>query len=439
MNAEEVRQLERATVGRLLYRSQPGANQVDALDVLDKLEPGDFSDDDARNVFAAMGAAYSDTTGGASVEAIIRRDPRITFATLSELMEAGGRFSLQSLDDMAAAVARAAKVRRVSASLKAAACDAGTDPDKALDAVLLLADREEGRRAGKGPELITAAEEWRRMQTEAVEHQRRGMVGIPSGFRGLDRISGGFRPGWLVVGGGKTSVGKSLLAVGAVSQAIRDGRRALIVSVEMSVRTYRARLAAWGTGIPVSRQEMGDLRAGEAVALARAYGEQDAAGLVIRDDVADLEEIARLAMKEKARAGLSLVVVDFLQNVTVRGMVSIYERNAAVAIRLQSLAKQIDAPIFALSQLSNETAREGVKGLLAFRGAGEIAHAADLAFTILDLDGDDTARRLAVRKHRHGGLGEIKLRFNDSFTRFEEEHERAFWRGNRGLDYAARD
>lgn len=442
MTAEELRGNELALVGCVLDRCDfPEDTHGDTLDILDAVNVDDFADPEARSAWREIRALCSDESGFPSSIAVISA-AGLSFSWLADLRSnylAVSRTRANMLE-LARIVADDGRRRRVQAGLKEAATIG--DASDAMMAALRLIEREDESRTR--PAAITAAEEWLRMQAESGDHRKRGLIGLPSGFQELDRMTGGLEPGWLIVAGGRTSVGKSLLAVGTVSRCILDGRRAVIISTEMDAKTYRARLAAWDTNVSLPRQKMqDDLTDGERFALERAYRDQDAAGLMIRNDLRNFDDICRFARREAMRGDLALLVVDYVQNIRVRGVASIYERMSIVGEGLLELAQQVRAPLLALSQLSNSTAREGAEHI-EFKGAGEIAASADLGLFLLDDDKTDkTSRKIEVRKNRNGRLGDIRLRFNQTFTRFDEVREgypTGKWgRGNKGADYAARD
>ena len=115
------------------------------------------------------------------------------------------------------------------------------------------------------------------------------------------------------------------------------------------------------------------------------------------------------------------MAIDYLQNIWGKG--SIYERMSAMAPQLQFLAKELQITIIALSQINNESARETSGPVIGYKGAGEIAAAADFGIIIERYPRDSINKdklKVSIRKNRHGQVGDAEFEFADNYTSLKE-------------------
>jgi replicative DNA helicase len=118
-------------------------------------------------------------------------------------------------------------------------------------------------------------------------------------------------------------------------------------------------------------------------------------------------------------SGLDVVFIDFIQNLTKKGAGGKYEMAADIALDLQALAKELRCHIVALSQIPNDEGKQD-SGLLVYKGAGEIAAAADVGMLIKRAKNPDNMLELQIRKNRHGMLTKFYMEFQNNWTRLEE-------------------
>jgi replicative DNA helicase len=223
---------------------------------------------------------------------------------------------------------------------------------------------------------------------------------------------------WAIAGG--TSSGKSTL----LSQILVEGllQRAVVAvfSLEMPIAWQLARLTGAYLRKSPTRVFMGDLDESEQLqcqGTLELFGETP---LYIFREIAELSEICAAARRIRAEHGrLDLVAVDFIQNVAVRGAGAQMERMAAASTELQRLSGEINCCMLIASQLSNEAVREKGGGILTFRYASELGHAADVAMELVSKTNGTVD--LLVRKNRSGRLGKIPLRWGNEYSRFEVE------------------
>jgi len=256
------------------------------------------------------------------------------------------------------------------------------------------------------------------MQT-VEKNSKKELLGSRTGIRGLDALTLGLVPTWTWGIGAPTSAGKTQLACQIVNEAILQGSVVLYLSLEMSTDWILSRVLGANRGINPTDIYMGKTPpelTGTIEGVLALYGDSP---LYVRDDVTELSEIEKAARAVRNRESrLDLVVVDFIQNVAVRGVHQILERQATAATRLQALARETGACVIVLSQLSNDAVREEGNGILSFRYNSELAHAVDVALT-LHPDKNGTTS-LLVRKNRSGRTGALTVWWAGNYSRFEE-------------------
>lgn len=258
---------------------------------------------------------------------------------------------------------------------------------------------------------------WEDVKRQAAENKGRRTLGLPTPWKTLNRKTSGFRAGMFWVLGGYTSSGKSTIANEMIYHLLELGHRVVVFSLEMSTETTMLRLAARHAGVSPLDVLLGRFDRNEADLLEAAFDMMQSSGLVVYEDVVHLPDIQGAVIQELKRGPIGLVVIDFIQN--LQGDGSIYERMSRAAIELQSFFKLQRTCALVLSQLPNQAVREPSQ-VIAYKGAGELAAAADVGLEIfIDQEHPDTID-LRIRKHRHGPTGSQRLKWNWSFTALEE-------------------
>jgi replicative DNA helicase len=328
-------------------------------------------------------------------------------------------------------IAGAALVRRLVAAA-AEIIEAGfepkalSDPDAFADwaqmAVLAAGSRRNRRIALKRlVEVIDAA-------LAGVRGRLAGELGgVPSGFDDLDCMTGGFRPGQLVVLGARPAMGKSAWALNvAVSVADRGGP-VLLVSAEMAGQELGLRVLT-SAGVPSDRLASGQIDDVDVRRLQARRDELADLPLFI-DDTANptLGHVRGQARRLATREALTLVVVDYVGLVTGEGRRERRELEvAAVSQGLKGLARELHVPVLALVQLNrNVEQRPDKRPMLSdLRDSGQQEADADLVLflyrdAIYDRDADPGMAELIVAKHRNGPTGIVKLTWLPGRMTFE--------------------
>jgi replicative DNA helicase len=253
--------------------------------------------------------------------------------------------------------------------------------------------------------------------------------GVPTGFRDLDELLGGLHRGDLIVLAARPSVGKSALAASIAYQVGSAEGRVSIFSLEMGRDQYAQRLAAIDSGINLHGLRHGHMRMAELEAYMQTLGRlaglpiaiSDAAGASVRDIRA---RILRRAAKDGAP---DLVIIDYLQLMVGSRGESRQQEVSDISRGLKTLARELDVPILALSQLSRavEGRTSHVPMLSDLRESGAIEQDADVVAFIYreELYDRETDKKgiaeIHIAKHRNGPIGVAPMRFDANTTRFQ--------------------
>jgi replicative DNA helicase len=276
---------------------------------------------------------------------------------------------------------------------------------------------------------------------ERIEQLQSGdgaVTGVPSGFVDLDRLTAGFQRSDLVILAARPSMGKTALALNIVQHAaIEHNTPIAIFSLEMSKDQLVQRLLCSEGLVDAQRLRRGQLRDDDYPKLARAAGLLGTAPIWIDDSAA----LTPLAMRSKARRlkaehDIALVIVDYLQLMQGPGDVENRQQEISYISRsLKALAKELDVPVLALSQLSRAPEQRGGEHrrpqLSDLRESGAIEQDADVVVFIyrqefydgpVDPKTNESIEGIAevlVGKQRNGPTGNLKLHFKREYTRFD--------------------
>jgi replicative DNA helicase len=276
---------------------------------------------------------------------------------------------------------------------------------------------------------------------ERIEQLQAGagaVTGVPTGFSDLDRLTAGFQKGDLVIIAARPSMGKTALALNCVQHsAIEHSIGVAIFSLEMSKDQLVQRLLCSEGLVDAQRLRRGQLHDDDYPKLARAAGLLGTAPIWIDDSAA----LTPLAMRSKARRlkaehDIGLVVVDYLQLMQgPRDSENRQQEISYISRALKALAKELEIPVVALSQLSRAPEQRGGEHrrpqLSDLRESGAIEQDADVVCFIyrqefydgpVDPKTNESIEGLAellVAKQRNGPTGNIKLYFKKEYTRFD--------------------
>ncbi|MDI6703770.1 MAG: replicative DNA helicase [bacterium] len=255
--------------------------------------------------------------------------------------------------------------------------------------------------------------------------------GVPSGFIDLDIKTSGFQSSDLIIIAGRPSMGKSSLCLNIVQHAgIRNRMPVAIFSLEMSKEQLVQRMLCSEARVSVHKLRTGFLSESDWPRLTTAAGILSEAPIFIDDTPAiQIVELKAKARRIKARENVGLIVIDYLQLMQGRGGAENRQQEISEISRsLKALAKELDIPIIALSQLSRAVeVRGGSKRpqLSDLRESGAIEQDADLVTFIYreeyynPTEENEGIAEIIIGKQRNGPTGTVKLRFFKEYTRFE--------------------
>ena len=266
-------------------------------------------------------------------------------------------------------------------------------------------------------------------EIEAISNRDGEMVGVPTGFADLDSLTNGLHPGQLIMIAARPSIGKSTLGVDFCRAAsIKHGLTSAIFSLEMSRNEIVMRLLSAEAQVPLQHMRSGNMTEGDWSKLASKMGVVSDAPLFIDDSPnMNLMEIRAKCRRLKQRHDLRLVVVDYLQLMTSGKRVESRQQEVSEFSRsLKLLAKELDVPVVAISQLNRgPEQRVDKRPMLAdLRESGSLEQDADM---VVLLHREDFYEResprageadFIVAKHRNGPTATITVAFQGHYSRF---------------------
>lgn len=265
------------------------------------------------------------------------------------------------------------------------------------------------------------------------------MRGVPSGYVELDRITTGWQKSDLIILAARPAMGKTAFALSmARNIAVQFDKPVAVFSLEMSAVQLVTRLISSETELPASKLKKGDLAEHEWQQLNSKINSLVNAKIFIDDTPAlSIFELRAKCRRLKQQHDIQMVFVDYLQLMTAGGESkgNREQEISTISRSLKALAKELNIPVLALSQLSRAVeSRPGSskKPILSdLRESGAIEQDADLVMFIYraeyyklhefeDGTPTDGVAEIIIAKHRNGPVGEVRLRFIDRFAKFED-------------------
>lgn len=253
--------------------------------------------------------------------------------------------------------------------------------------------------------------------------------GIPTGFKDLDDITNGLKGGQMVIVAARPGVGKSTVALDFMREAsVRQGKTSVVFSLEMSKSEIVQRLLSAEASV-----KLGDIRAGKLpdeswAKLGNTASKIESAPIFIDDSPGlTMVSIRSKARQLKQRHGLDLVVVDYLQLMSSGQRVESRQQEVSEFSRqLKLLAKELDVPVIAISQLNRgpESREDKRPQLSDLRESGSLEQDADMVMLLYRPDSQDPEHARAgeadiiLAKHRGGRIGDVKLAHQLHYSRF---------------------
>src|SRR4051794_38411807 len=409
-----------------------------ALIIDERLTEHDFYRESHGRIYRAMLDLH---TKGESIDALLLVDH---LKQRGELEEAGGAAAIELLAGSVPAVGNVrqyARIVRENALLRrllhtAYEIQARVHGHEALPRELV--DWAEGA-------ILEVAQEDARKDFRAIEQlllselailqklslEGTPITGTPSGFEDLDNITGGFQAGNLIILAARPSMGKSaLMANFAENAALKSNKAVALFSLEMSEGELAQRFIASQASIKGDDLRKGKVPQSRWGKILQASNRLAESGLYV-DDSSDLSVLDVRAksrrLAQQHADGLGLILIDYLQLMRAAGNVeNRVEQIGQISRGLKTLARELEVPVIALSQLNRGVEQRTDKRpvLSDLRESGAIEQDADLVmFIYRDEYYDKESERegitdLIIAKHRNGGLGTVELTFQKDYPRF---------------------
>ncbi|MBO9522242.1 MAG: replicative DNA helicase [Nocardioidaceae bacterium] len=266
-------------------------------------------------------------------------------------------------------------------------------------------------------------------EIEAISNRDGGMNGVPTGFADLDELTNGLQGGQMVIVAARPAMGKSTLGLDFCRAAsIHNGLTSVIFSLEMTKSEIAMRMLSAEGKIPLNHIRNGGMTDDDWAKLARKMGEVSSAPLFIDDSPnMTMMEIRSKARRLKQRHDLKLVVIDYLQLMTSGKKVESRQLEVSEFSRqIKLLAKELEVPIIALSQLNRGPEQRADKRPMMsdLRESGSIEQDADI---VMLLHRDDAYEKestrpgeadIIVAKHRNGPTRDVTVLFQGHYSRF---------------------
>ena len=406
-------------------------------DVADKIHPNDFYDPRHEQIFTAMLKLYE------------KHSP-IDLLTLTErlksdgeLKNVGGAAYLSELTNFVPSSAHATSYAEivVSAAVRRRLIKAGAQISELaftdrVEIAEILATAESNlyrvSEASEKSDLVSIesilTESFDRM--EELHRDKGKLRGIKTGFRDLDRLTAGLQKSDLVILASRPSMGKSTLAQNiAYNVASKENKAVLIFNLEMSNSQTVDRMLAEASGVDSWNIRTGNLGDEDFAKISEAMGEMAEAPIFF-DDTPGLSilEMRTKARRQAHKTPLRLIIVDYLQLMSAAGK---YNENrvqevSEISRGLKLIARELDVPVLALSQLSRLVEQRPDKRpmLSDLRESGSIEQDADLVLFLYreDYYNPETERQhiteLILSKHRNGPTGRVELYFHPERLKF---------------------
>ena len=432
-------ELEEAVLGALMLEKEALNTAIDIL------QPKSFYKESHQKIFAAI------------QELFIKSEPIDILTVTQELKKrgeleiVGGAYFITQLTNRVASAANIEahariisqkfiqrELIRISSEIITDAFDETTDVfnllDKAESNLFSVAEGNLKKNYESMSELVRNAMK----QIEKAKNNDNGIIGVPSGFTALDRVTSGWQPSDLVIIAARPAMGKTSYVLSLARNAAVEFKKSVaIFSLEMSSIQLVTRLISAEAEISSEKLRSGNLRADEIQQIHSRINDLTNAKIYI-DDTPGLSifELRAKARRLKAKNGIDLIIIDYLQLMSGggEGKGNREQEISMISRSLKSIAKELNVPVLALSQLSRAVeSRGGDKKpqLSDLRESGSIEQDADMVQFIHrpeyyglveDADGNPTRNvaNIIIAKHRNGAVCDVQLKFINELAKFED-------------------
>ena len=422
---------EQAVLGSMLTDKEAVVSAIGALKV------DDFYRNDNNIIYDAIMSIYAK---GEPIDIITLKDE---LTSMGKLEAVGGLEYLASLPEKVPTTANVSKYVKIVEeksllrSLIKAANDLiqlGYSQNEEIEKIIDNAEKKifdiMQRKSQKGYESIKDILVDSFTELQELYNKKQHITGVATGFIDLDNKTAGFHKSDLILIAARPAMGKTAFALNiATNAAINSNTPVVVFSLEMSKEQCANRILCAQAMVDSSKVQKGDITDDEWTKLAMASGELSESSGIFIDDTPGITaaEIRSRCRKLKTEKNIGLVVIDYLQLISGSGKASGREQEIAEISRsLKILAKEIDVPVIALSQLSRAPeARTDHRPMLQdLRESGSIEQDADMVMFIYrdDYYNPQTEQtniaEIIIAKNRSGPVGTVELLWMPSYTKF---------------------
>lgn len=420
----------------------------DALaDVIDTLSPDSFYKPQNQAIFSAIRDLFSKSQPVDIITVCeqLRRNDKLDFVGgpyyISQLtMRVGSTANVEHYARIVAEKYLARELIRTSTETIKRAYDSSNDVFDLIDGAekeLFGITEKNLRRSYDTMATLTAAA---MRQLEHISKQDGGLVGVPSGFSGLDRLTAGWQKSDLIILAARPAMGKTAFMLNLARNAAKNKKAVGIFSLEMSSLQLVNRLITAETGISSEKLRRADLRKDEWLMLTQKMDIIANMPIFMDDTPAiNIFELRAKCRRLKMQHNVELIIIDYLQLMsgdakTQKSGGNREQEISTISRSLKAIAKELDIPIIALSQLSREVEKRGGDKrpqLSDLRESGAIEQDADMVMFLYrpeyygitqDEDGAPTTgiTEVIVSKHRNGALATVKTYFRKDRMQFTD-------------------
>jgi len=430
--------LEEAVLGAVLIDREA------LTEIVDTLKTEHFYKDAHQNIYATILELFEED------EPIDIVTVTQALRTKNELADVGGAYYLSYLSNRVASSANAKHyahivvqkalsrelITRNSSIIKEAYEDA-TDVfellDKAEQELYDISKNNIGKDYESMEDLTVKAIK----QIEELLQRGEEFTGVPSGFMALDRVTSGWQASDLIIVAARPSMGKTAFTLNMARNAAIIGKPVVVFSLEMSSTQLAMRLISSEAELSQDEIKKGDLRPDQIQQIITKSEILKEAPIYIDDTPAiNIFQLRAKCRRLKRKHDISLIVIDYLQLMSGsggKGNTNREQEISRISRSLKTLAKELDIPVIALSQLSREVERRADKRpmLSDLRESGAIEQDADMVVFLyrpeyygLDVDEQGNSTKgiseIIVAKHRNGAVGTVKLKFINKYAKFTD-------------------
>lgn len=424
---------ERSVLGAVML------NKDVLSDVLEEVTADDFYNESHREIFRAIWNLYNENTAVDMLTVCEELKKR------KALDMSGGRAYIATLTAEVPSTANAveyAKIVAEKATLRQmiktteditekgydAKMAAGEILDYAESSIFKIAQKRQKNDYSKIQDVLLTNIKL----IDAAAQNKDKIVGIPTGFKDIDEKTSGLQRSDLIIVAARPAMGKTAFALNIAQQsAVKAGSSVMIFSLEMSKEQLGQRLLAMQARVEIQKLKQGDLDRKDWDRITMALDELNNTKIVIDDTPGiSIMEMRNKCRRLKAEQGLDLVVVDYLQLMSLQGKTDNRQQEISTISRnLKLLAREIECPVIVLSQLSRapEQRQDHRPVLSDLRESGSIEQDADIVIFLYrdDYYNENTDKpgvcEVNIAKHRSGPTDKVELTWVSRYTKFSDK------------------